>query len=466
MHKLLNKFELSFRLGLVGYTAMALMWCPPTSAQETEPAANEDPVVAIVGTQPILESYVQRTIRELTLGDQIDVRSRQDEFLNSIIREEVLFQYALSNLGKNPQWRDELKAAVVQKLIESEVRSNTEVSDEEAREYYLATKPNLGGEHITLYDIRFADRTTCDAQYDSIKTLDDFKQAAKQYHADPELAELEGEVGFLMTRHIAFGYGPQLDGLAENTPHKIMNGVDCHIVWLTDRETLPVPSFDELRERLKAGLQQGAQSEKLQALLARAEGSVGVTRIGDEQIQAGEQVDSEPEISNTPAPFKLVNHKNETVDQSLFNGRYHVVMFGFTHCPEVCPTTLFEMSYWQTALGEAAKDIVFAFVSVDPERDTPEILNTYVNAFSESITGLTGSPEEVANLMSRFDIKVQRVPLSDGGYTMDHTSSVFLVDQTGEIRDTIAFREDNDSAIRKLNDLLGNAADKSASLTE
>ena len=303
-------------------------------------------------------------------------------------------------------------------------------------------------------------------QFEDIKTLADFKQVAKQYHTDPELAELEGEVGFLMTRHIAFGYGPQLDGLDENTPHKIMNGVDCHIVWLTDREILPIPSFEELRERLKAGLQAGAQSEKLQTLLANAEGSVGVTRIGNEPPAASEQVASQPQAENSPAPFALVNHKNETVDQSLFEGRHHVVMFGFTHCPEVCPTTLFEMSYWQTALGDDAKDIVFAFVSVDPERDTPEILNTYVNAFSESIIGLTGSPKEVASLMSRFGVKVQRVPLSDGGYTMDHTSSVFLVDQAGEIKDTIAFMEDNDSAVRKLNDLLGGNANENASLTE
>ncbi len=467
MHKLLKKIELIFRLGIVGYTAIALMTGRPASAQEVDISKTEDPVVAIVGTHPILESYVQRTIRELTLGDQIDVRSRQPEFLNSIIREEVLFQYALKILGNNPDWRNEVKAAVVQKLIESEVRASSQVSDEEARQYYLATKPNLGGEHIALYDIRFAERKTCETQLEGITTLDDFKRVAKKYHTDPELAELEGEVGFLMTRHIAFGYGPQLEDLEENTPHKIMNGVDCHIVWFTDREEIPVPSFEELKDRLKAGLQAGAESERLQTLLAMAEGSVGVTRLGDEPRQTNEPAESS--TVSSPSPFKLVNHKGKTVDQTLFEGRHHVIMFGFTHCPEVCPTTLFEMAHWQNALGEAANDIVFAFVSVDPERDTPQILNTYVNAFSETITGLTGSPEEVAKLMSRYDVKAQRVPLDDGGYTMDHTSSVFLLDQSGNIKDTIGFMEDNDSAIRKLQSLLddnGGDDGESASLTQ
>ena len=452
MHRFRPSLVNQFRNTLLATIVSSAFWSGFVMAQDK---GNEpDPILAIVGNQPIHESYVQRSIRELDLGDQIDVRSRDREFLESVIREEILFQYALGELENDPDWRDTVKGAIVQKLIENQILSGTEVSDEEAKAYYLATKPNLGGEHITLYDIRFEDRKTCDEQYSQIKTLEDFQQVASKFHVDPELAGLRGEVGFLMTRHVAFGYGPQLDGLDENTPHLIMNGIDCHIVWFTDRQDLPVPTFEELRERLKAGLKAGAEAEKLQALLAKAQSSIGITRTGDDDINSGEDGQSAAGVQPGQS-FTLLNNKGEEVDQKLFTDKNLVIMFGFTHCPEVCPTTLFEMSHWQQSIGEHAGNTVFAFVSVDPERDTPSVLNTYVNHFSDTIVGLTGKPEEIAKLTSRFGVQVRRVPLDDGGYTMDHSSQAFLVNRRGEMVDTIQFMEETDSAVRKLRELVG-----------
>jgi len=276
----LSNWRTGFCRSIAISAVAALLSTQPAGAQTTGNAAtDDDPVVAIVGTQPILESYVQRSIRELVLGNQIDVRSRRSDFIDSIIREEVLFQYALKTLGDDPQWRDAVKAMIVQKLLETRIRDKTQVSDEDAKAYYIASTQDTDGEHINLFDIKFADRRTCEAQLKAIKTLDDFKRVARQFHVDPELAASEGGLGVVMTSTLIFGYGPQLKGLAENTPHKIINDGACHIVWITDRELLSTPAFEEVRERIKGGLRAGAEAELLEALLQEAENSVSVTRI-------------------------------------------------------------------------------------------------------------------------------------------------------------------------------------------
>ena len=96
------------------------------------------------------------------------------------------------------------------------------------------------------------------------------------------------------------------------------------------------------------------------------------------------------------APFTLVDQNGATVTEAAFRGHPSAVFFGFTHCPEVCPTTLFEMDNWLKTLGTEGTEIQAYFVSVDPERDTPEIMKTYVANVSDRITGLTGEPEKVA----------------------------------------------------------------------
>ena len=105
------------------------------------------------------------------------------------------------------------------------------------------------------------------------------------------------------------------------------------------------------------------------------------------------------------------------------------MFFGFTHCPEVCPTTLVEMDGWLKKLGDEGKDIRAYFVSVDPERDTPETMDTYVSNVSDRITGITGEPAKVAEMAKAFGIYSRKVPLDGGDYTMDHTASVLLLDR-------------------------------------
>lgn len=157
------------------------------------------------------------------------------------------------------------------------------------------------------------------------------------------------------------------------------------------------------------------------------------------------------------APFTLVDHNGRTITEKAFQGQPTVVFFGFTHCPEVCPTTLFEMDGWLKTLGEEGKEIKAYFVSVDPKRDTPELMQAYVTNVSDRITGITGDPQKMAEMAKAFGIYSRKVELEGGDYTMDHTASVLLLDRKGAFSGTIAYGENADSAVAKLRRLAAGA---------
>lgn len=154
------------------------------------------------------------------------------------------------------------------------------------------------------------------------------------------------------------------------------------------------------------------------------------------------------------AQFNLVDQNGKPVDQTIFAGHPSALFFGFTHCPEVCPTTMAEMSAWFETLGAEGADLRAYFVSIDPERDTPEILGDYVSWVSDRITGLTGAPDQIAAIADAWGVYYQKVPLEGEDYTMDHTASVFLLDREGRFQGTIAYREDMQTALGKLRNLL------------
>lgn len=150
------------------------------------------------------------------------------------------------------------------------------------------------------------------------------------------------------------------------------------------------------------------------------------------------------------APFTLTDQKGAPITETAFRGRPSAVFFGFTHCPEVCPTTLFELAGWLKTMGDSGKNLNAYFVTVDPERDTPQIMNSYVSNFSDRITGITGDPEKVHAMAKAFGIYWKKVDTGDGDYTMDHTASVLLLNAKGEFSGTIAYGESADTAIAKL----------------
>lgn len=149
------------------------------------------------------------------------------------------------------------------------------------------------------------------------------------------------------------------------------------------------------------------------------------------------------------APFTLLDQSGATITEKAFEGRPVAIFFGFTHCPEICPTTLYEMTGWLDTLGEEGRDIDVYFVSVDPERDTPQVLGDYIAGFPR-VKGITGDLDKVSALAQAWKVYFKKVPLDGGDYTMDHTASVFLMRRDGTLQGTIAYGENAETAVAKL----------------
>ena len=138
--------------------------------------------------------------------------------------------------------------------------------------------------------------------------------------------------------------------------------------------------------------------------------------------------------------FQLVDQEGRPVDQTILNGKWSLVFFGFTYCPEFCPTTLAEMAAVQQQLGEQARDLQMVFISIDPERDTPQALKDYLSSdgFPKGTVGLTGTPEQVAQAARAYRAFYQKVGEGEG-YTMNHALTVYVMGPDGKFRTTLGY---------------------------
>jgi protein SCO1/2 len=130
-------------------------------------------------------------------------------------------------------------------------------------------------------------------------------------------------------------------------------------------------------------------------------------------------------------PFELTDQNAQPITDKDLKGRPFLVFFGFTHCPDVCPTTLFEVSEILRTLGPDSDRIRALFITVDPERDTPAVLKDYLSSFDPHLVGGTGDPAVVAAVVKSYRVYAKKVPLEGGNYTMDHTAIVYLMDREG-----------------------------------
>lgn len=138
-----------------------------------------------------------------------------------------------------------------------------------------------------------------------------------------------------------------------------------------------------------------------------------------------------PAPSAIGGPFRLVDQNGAAVTQDDLKGKPSLIFFGFTHCPDICPTALFDMTQVYKALGRDGDRLAAFFVTVDPERDTPDILKEYLSSFDPRLRGLTGDLASVAAMEKAYRVYSKKVPLDGGGYTMDHTALVYLMDKEG-----------------------------------
>jgi protein SCO1/2 len=152
--------------------------------------------------------------------------------------------------------------------------------------------------------------------------------------------------------------------------------------------------------------------------------------------------------------FQLTDQNGQAVTEKNMQGQPTLIFFGFTHCPDVCPTSLFEMSEVLRAMGKDADRVNAYFISVDPERDTTEAMKDYLSSFDPHLKGLTGNPDQVAKVISAYRVYARKVPLKDGDYTMDHTALIYLMDRGGRFVSPFNLKRTPDQAAADLKNYL------------
>ncbi|WP_414900835.1 SCO family protein [Sphingomonas flavalba] len=148
--------------------------------------------------------------------------------------------------------------------------------------------------------------------------------------------------------------------------------------------------------------------------------------------------------------FTMTDQHGRTVTERTLRGKPYAIFFGFTRCPDVCPTSLSHMARLRQQLGAAGDGFNIVFVSVDPEHDRREDIGRYLEMFDTPIIGLTGNTAETERIVKAFHVYYAKVPVAGGSYTIDHTASIFLMDAQGRFVTTIDYHEAPDVALAKL----------------
>jgi protein SCO1/2 len=155
-------------------------------------------------------------------------------------------------------------------------------------------------------------------------------------------------------------------------------------------------------------------------------------------------------LAGMGGPFTLTGSDGKPFSSSALSGKPHAIFFGFTHCPDVCPTTLARLVKLRNDLGAGDDSFQILFVTVDPERDGPSEVGRYAELFDSPVTGLTGSPAQIEQVKKQFGIFSRKVPDQSGGYSVDHTAVVLLFDGNGRFTGTVAPEESDSAALAKL----------------
>ena len=158
-------------------------------------------------------------------------------------------------------------------------------------------------------------------------------------------------------------------------------------------------------------------------------------------------------IAPIGGPFTLTDDTGATVTEKTLAGKPYAMYFGYTFCPDVCPTTLFDLSRWIKKLGPDADKLNYVFVTVDPERDTVKSMHAYLSSFDKHIRGYTGTPAQIAQIAKAYRVYYKKVPTDDGSYTMDHSAIIYLMGPDNKFVTIIAYQEADASAIAKLKNL-------------
>jgi protein SCO1 len=153
-------------------------------------------------------------------------------------------------------------------------------------------------------------------------------------------------------------------------------------------------------------------------------------------------------------PFRLIDQNGKPVSDTDLKGKWQLVFFGYTHCPDACPTALNELALALDKLGDKRGEVGIVLITVDPERDTPEVLKSYVQSFDAPIVALTGSPGQVAQAAKAYRVYYAKRPRPDGGYDMDHSAVIYVMDPKGRFTATFTPDSSVDTIAERLQKLL------------
>jgi protein SCO1/2 len=162
---------------------------------------------------------------------------------------------------------------------------------------------------------------------------------------------------------------------------------------------------------------------------------------------------TEPAYVAIGGPFQLVDQDGRSVTDKTFAGKPSVIFFGYTSCPDICPTTLMDLSNWLKALGPAANKLNILFISIDPARDTPAHVRDYLSSFDPRIRGLTGTNDQVAAVAREYRVYYKRIDEKDGNYTMDHSGAMYLMNSAGRFVAPLSWQTEDSLAIERLRTL-------------
>lgn len=188
-------------------------------------------------------------------------------------------------------------------------------------------------------------------------------------------------------------------------------------------------------------------------LIAWAAVAALVVGLGTAWLWRGSGIPSLPLSAQIGGPFELTTHDGDKLSSKQLKGTPFAVFFGFTFCPDVCPTTMLELTNVLKQLGPDADRMRYLFISVDTERDTPAHLKLYLSNFDKRILGLTGTAEEIAAVARAYRAYYEKVPTKDG-FTYNHTALIYLMGRDGQFKGTIVYQEKEDSQLAKLRRLV------------
>jgi protein SCO1 len=179
---------------------------------------------------------------------------------------------------------------------------------------------------------------------------------------------------------------------------------------------------------------------------------VGLAAIGAVllALQPRSPVTQETALSSVGGPFTLTGSDGQPFSSAKLNGRPAAIFFGFTHCPDVCPTTLARLVKLRRQLGKGVEALSIVFISVDPERDGPAEVGSYAKLFNAPVVGLTGTPGQIEQVKKQFGVYSAKAPQPGGGYSVDHSAAVFLMDRNGQFTATLSPEEGDAVALDKL----------------